>query len=144
MSENIMNVDGNWKGVLKYGRLYGKHQNKELNFELSFRREGNTISGKCQDKHGFGSNKYPAEVQGVVEGKNLRFIKRYEVFAYFDNSYNLHYDVNKKGPPIFYEGTADKEGIRYEGTWHILTKVKLWGFIPWTIKSKGTFFMERM
>lgn len=131
-----------FKGTLTLGDAYGEHAGKTTDFELSLEFDDHTFSGTSLDVSGFGVNPHPAEISGVIEGDEIRFVKVYP---------NMHFQSRgktvlskRKSPEIHYHGSYDDALSAYSGIWEMQVKRIFFGLFPINYKSAGTWQMTEV
>lgn len=137
-----MSRTGYYKGYLTYGKRYGKHAGKELQFDIRLiEEEGGTFFGESSDLEGFGQNPSGSELKGVFVKENMVFKKKYNQPYCIDANGETIPDKKSEAPIIQYIGFYKKEKEQYEGDWSMKVPTKLFGFIPSKAKLKGTFVL---
>lgn len=137
-----MDFNGNWTGTIVYGRKYRETHGKELYFDMALAHIGDHISGTASDTGGTGVNPDPAEINGVVTGNSIRFVKQYASYHYLIGGKSIN-DKSRKGPQIFYSGTYDAAQESFAGEWTIKGKARFLGLIPVNYTVGGTWTMRR-
>ena len=137
-----MEINGNWTGVIIYGKEYREHENKELFFDAQINQKGNNFSGISTDTAGVGMNSDKAILNGTINDKQIEFIKQYDSYHYYYKE-QIVIDRSRKGPIIQYKGIFDKGDNCFKGEWLIEMRYKLLFFIPLKYKCKGKWEMKR-
>jgi hypothetical protein len=138
----IMKIQGQWTGVITYGKEYVMHKNKELYFDLEIIQTLDNISGTSIDIGGVGMSPDPAKITGTFKNKKINFVKQYSSFHYFEKGVSK-IDKSRLGSLINYFGEFDELEQKFKGNWIINGKVKLWGIIPIKYINTGTWIMQR-
>jgi len=138
-----MNLDlnGNWKGEITYGKEYGLSNGKKLIYHSEITQNENKIEGISFDISGFGTNSQPADFNGEIKNLEINFIKQYRTKHFLIPFRNKTLELNKKGPEIFYKGIFDTSSKSFYGDWTMVLKKKLFFLIPITLKFTGTWTM---
>jgi hypothetical protein len=139
----MLNIQGRWKGELTYGKMYRKHAGAKLQFEMDLFQNGNAISGTAIDVSGVGGNEFGATIQGQLNGNAIEFVKQYTFAHYYQTGGKTKLDKNRKGSEIGYTGAYNEAKQQFEGTWKIISKYKILGFIPYNFISSGSWEMSR-
>ncbi|HYD89114.1 MAG TPA: hypothetical protein VEA80_16675 [Vitreimonas sp.] len=117
MTKRRSSLTGSWSGAYRYPRDAGP----ETVFNVQIEEVGGAFTGAMQEPNTFAPSAAPvltAEIEGVRTGLSLAFTK------FYDGSGGVTHAVR-------YEGAADAELMRIEGTWRI------------PHAGSGTFFMVR-
>lgn len=138
----MLQLQGKWKGALVYGKEYGAMAGKELLFEFDLQQSAEKVWGTAMDTGGTGQSPDPANLEGYIEGDTFTFTKQYESLHFTDGG-DMILDRTRKGPPIQYIGKYDLVETKFEGTWRMSMRYKLFGFIPVTTHATGTWKLWR-
>lgn len=139
-----MNLEGNWVGIIVYGKRYLENEGRELHFDLTISSQnGNIITGETIDTFGFGKNPYPASIKGTITDNNINFIKQYPFQQYLNENNEFAINKEKKGHKIKYTGYYDNNSNKFKGDWIIFSWVFLFGLIPIRFRSFGTWEMRK-
>ena len=143
----MTDISGKYDGVLTYLKGYRNFAGKKLYFEMDIKKEGDNFTGTARDSSGFGVQDKLAKVKGKYSSEDgvIVFAKQYETlvaFKSFSSDESVE-DTSQKGLLIIYEGKLIPEKIEFSGTWEIKIKVKLFSFIPWTVRCGGIWKMKK-
>jgi hypothetical protein len=139
----MLNIQGRWKGELTYGKMYRKHAGAKLQFEMDLVQNGSAISGTAIDISGVGVNEFGATIQGQLNGNAIEFVKQYTFTHHYQTGGKTKLDKNRKGSEIVYTGIYNQAKQQFEGSWKIISKYKILGFIPYNFVSSGSWVMSR-
>ena len=143
LKKKKMEVNGNWEGIIVYGKEYGENAGKKVVFRSELTQNNDCISGLFYDISGFGTNPEPADVNGKIEGNKIGFVKQYRT-KHMVSGNKHQIDTSRKGPKIFYSGTFDEVTNSFNGNWTIKVSRKFFGLIPLNIRSTGTWTMKKI
>lgn len=135
-----MNIKGNWRGCIIYGKGYRKMQGASLFFRVTFQQEGEQISGIAFDTEGVGKSPDKASIKGKISDESIAFEKQYERMHSANRKGELVF-LNSKPPVIHYQGRFIEEQDQFEGTWSMSVKMYLFGVFPISSKLSGIWRM---
>ena len=138
-----MDISGDWEGVLTYGKGYDQFTGEKLWFEMKVEQESDRFTGIANDIRGFGTNEFPASIEGMISAGEIEFVKTYEKEAIFNEFWESEYADNPS-LPIEYIGSYDMEKNEFFGKWKISQNFKILFIIPWKVISEGTWRMKRI
>ena len=138
----MININGNWTGVIIYGKEYRKFKNYELYFDMELIQQNEIIKGVSIDIGGFGTSPDKAFIDGTIIDNIIKFNKQYTTIHYYKNG-KIKIDKFAKGKKIKYSGLYDMTTQTFSGHWIINGQIKLFGFIPINFKNTGTWTMKR-
>jgi len=138
----MIDVTGNWVGVITYGKEYRTHKGKELYFDMELIQQNENIRGISLDIGGAGISPRKASIEGSLKENAIEFIKQYATFHYYKNGETI-IDNLRKGHAIKYSGLYNSDSQTFTGNWIIKGKVKLFGFIPINYQNTGIWSMKR-
>jgi len=137
-----MNIQGQWTGIITYGKSYGKYENEKLYFEMEIIQNKNKIFGTSIDISGFGMDPDKAKINGTFVNNKINFIKQYSCYHYFKKGKRI-FIRSKPGYEIHYSGNYDVHKNIFMGNWIIDERIKVYGFIPLRVINTGEWTMKR-
>ena len=137
-------LTGMWRGTIVYGNEYRSHKGRELYFEAEIIQQGNEITGMARDTGGTGMSPDPAYISGSYQHPEINFIKQYSSFHYYSAKDGAtKTDASQKGPQIKYTGIYNEQSNSFSGSWIIKAVVRFLWLFPVTLKTTGTWTMQR-
>lgn len=137
-----MNIQGNWTGVIIYGKGYRENQNKELYFDMHIKQDAEKIYGEAFDTGGTGVSTDVAIIKGTFIQNKISFTKQY-THSHFYTDDEVIIDKSMPGHIIVYAGEFDESQQTFKGSWVITQKVWFFGIIPYRYTCRGTWTMYR-
>jgi hypothetical protein len=137
-----LNLTGNWKGTIEYGKEYGENAGEKIIFRSELNQHKNKFSGLSYDISGIGLNPEPADINGEIKGRKINFIKQYRIrHMLVGDEHKI--DPTRKGPKILYTGIFNESTNSFEGNWTMSVAKKFFGLIPLNIKTTGIWKMKK-
>lgn len=140
-----MDVSGYWNSILTYGKGYRELSGRTISCDMQLQQVGISFMGSSQDVEGEGCHPEEAVITGkITEHDHIFFVKKYPCLHSVDKKGELVLFPKIPGPDITFEGSYNDDEDRFEGNWEASAKIYLFGIIPRTVVSKGTYIMKKV
>lgn len=119
---DLIDLNGNWIGKMKYGESFGEHKDKELTFSMIIQSQDGELTGSVTDLEGFGACPEEALIEGFIEDDLISFIKKFPVCYEFNENWELVKIEEKAPTEINFSGNYNAETGKFAGEWDMFFK----------------------
>jgi hypothetical protein len=123
-------ICGTWKGYYEFGPGYRKRLiGRKTSFVLNLKGVNDGFSGECIDETDINKSSVKAAIKGFCTKSMISFIKQYPFLLFLNDRGKRVIDENSKHPEIEYTGFYNEETKEFSGTWKMVTRTNIIGFI---------------